>query len=163
MSEDVDTEFTFGDIVRITRGEPGTPGYEEMVREVVRLSRRNSEIELFLVQVFAKESWNVELIERPAPPLPTDPNTLGWATYLGKRRIVRRDAYGLWDIYDSGGEDSVAADSDLSDFTEAVLIPKELADEVTAWADDEDGDWAEWYSDTLLQKIADHLKGQDDE
>lgn len=156
------SEFTIGDVVRLTKGKRGEPGFIEQVKRVGTYTdhlRYESVMGASdLSSLIRVSGWTVELIERPAPPLPTKPNTLGWATYLGKRRIVRRDAYGQWDIYDSGGEGSVAADSDLSDFTGAVLIPKALADRITAWPETR-GELAT----VLVADLAEHLEGQDDE
>lgn len=158
------TEFKIGDVVRLTTGEPDKPGYRVEVRTVTEGISKGSKINLRTLEACEDDYWTVELIERPAPPLPTKPNTLGWATVDGTRHLSRLSADGLWELYDEDGLlGSVAHQSTIEDFEEAVLIPKELADEITEWADDEDGDWAEWYSDTLLQQIADHLKGQDDE
>lgn len=159
------TEFQVGDIVRMTKGEPDKPGYRVEVRTVTEGYSESPEINLLTLRTFENTHWTVELVERPAPPLPTKPNTLGWATVDGGRYLARLGAGGvIWELYDKDGDlIETAPASTMPGFEEAVLIPKELADEITEWADDEDGDWAEWYSDTLLQKIAHHLKGQDDE
>lgn len=154
------SEFKIGDIVRITLGEPDKPGCEIYVREVTHSVMCPSEIALGAVRTYEENNWTVELIERPAPPLPTKPNTFGWAEYEGERHIVRRGARGQWELYDEDGYFELAAHkSAISDFTEAVLIPKALADRVTAWVYD---DTKESLS-SLMTEIAEHLKGQDDE
>ena len=155
------TEFKVGDIVRLTRGEPDRPGYRVEVRTVAGGFSKSSEINLLTLRTFENAHWTVELIERPAPPLPTKPNTLGWAKFGGKRCIVRRNVYDGWDVYDCLGIEHVVSSEALSDFTEAVLIPKKLADKVMGWADDDHR--RGWYTDGIMQQIADHLKGQDDE
>ena len=154
------TEFKKGDIVRMTKGEPDKPGYRVEVRTVAEAPSARQEVDLYALQVHKKQGWTVELIERPAPPLPTRPNTLGWATDRGERRIVRRNDVGTWSVYDEDGFAYVVPDEDMSDFEEAVLIPKTLADRVMEWAGDEGG---KWYAGGILERIADHLKGQGDD
>lgn len=154
------TEFKIGDIVRLTRGEPGEPGFIEQVKRVETYTdhlRHESVVALTKLQAIIRTSdWKIELIERP---LPTKPNTLGWATVGGVRSLARLGVCGLWETYGTDG--SLGAKphpSTIEDFEEAVLIPKELADEITAWADNGAVD-----GDRLLNGLADHLKGQDDE
>ena len=153
------TEFQVGDVVRLTKGKRGEPGFIEQVKRVGTYTdhlRYESVIGASdLSSLIRVSGWTVELISRP---LPTKPNTLGWATVGGVRRIVRLNDVGTWILYDEGGFDYVVLDEDLSDFTEAVLIPKELADRVTEWAE---RDAMDGYR--LLGDLADHLKGQDDE
>jgi len=154
------TEFKIGDIVRMSKGEPDTPGYEAWVRVVTSNDLTAKEISLGVLRSFEDVGWTVELVERSAPSLPTKPNALGWATWDGKRCIVRRNVLESWDAYDYSGMRYMVSSESLSDFTEAALIPKKLADEITEWADDEGG---KWLASVILQQIADHLKGQDDE
>lgn len=155
------TEFKPGDIVRLTKGEPDKPGYRVEVRSITEGISESPEVNSRLLRTFENAGWTVELVERPAPPLPTKPNSLGWATVYGIQRFVRLGVCGQWEAY---GEDGALVikphPSAIEDFTEAVLIPKELADEITEWADDEGG---KWLASVILQQIADHLKGQDDE
>lgn len=155
------TEFKPGDIVRLTKGEPDKPGYGCQVREVSHNRVGPGMAAPFALRACERDGWTVELISRPAPPLPTKPGTLGWATVDGGRCIVRRNAGGTWSVYDEIGFAYAVRDEDLSDFEEAVLIPKKLADEVMEWADDDHR--RGWCTDGIMQKIADHLKGQDDE
>ena len=155
------TEFKVGDIVRLTKGEPGRPGCWTQVREVSYDLTAQETIEPLSLRGYESSGWKVELIERPAPPLPTKPNTFGWAEYKGERHIVRYDAYGRWSVYGYNGKTYLVADSDLSDFTEAVFIPKDLADEVVSWRND--ARRRAWLAGSILQQVADFLKGQDDE
>ena len=153
------TEFKVGDIVRLTKGEPDKPGHKVEVRTVEEVGLVRPGVNRYALQTFRNAGWTVELIERP---LPTTPNTLGWATVNGVRRFVRLGASGLWEAYSRGGAlASKTYPSAVEDFTEAVLIPKDLADRVMEWADDDHR--RGWYTDALMQQIADHLKGQDDE
>ena len=153
------TEFRVGDIVRLTKGEPGEPGYRVEVRTVAGGLSKSSEVSLLALRTFENAHWTVEVISRPAPLLPTKPNTLGWATVNGIRRFVRLGASGLWEAYSRGGAlASKTYPSAVGDFTEAVLIPKKLADRVTEWAE---LDAVDGYR--LLGDLADHLKGHDDE
>lgn len=150
------TEFKIGDIVRITRGEPGAPGYEDWVRVVTSNYLSAKEISVSVLMSFEEDDWTVELIERP---LPTTPNTLGWATVGGVRSLARLGVCGLWETY--GADGSLGAKphpSTIEDFEEAVLIPEKLADEIIAWADNGAVD-----GDRLLNGLAAHLKGHDDE
>lgn len=154
------TEFKIGDIVRLTKGEPDKPGHEIWVREVTSGDLSTGRISSSALRAFEDVGWTVELIERPAPPLPTKPNTLGWATVDGTRYLTRL-ANGVWELYDEDGRlGSAAHPSTIEDFTEAVLIPKTLANKVMGWADDKVVDWR---VGGLLERIANHLKGQDDE
>lgn len=155
------TEFKIGDIVRLTKGEPDKAGYQCKVRKASRNSTTPYLIGLPDLHKAKEDGWTVELIERPAPPLPTKPSTLGWATWEGERCIVRRNAGGAWSIYDESGVAYVASDEDLSDFTEAVLIPKELADRVAEWSNR--AYRPARLANGILQQIADHLKGENDE
>lgn len=152
------TEFKIGDIVRLTKGKPDKPGYRAEVRSVTEGISESPEVNLRVLGTFENAGWTVELIERPAPPLPTRPNTLGWATVDGVRRLVRL-ADGLWELYDKDG-DLIETNVTVSGFEEAVLIPKELADKVMEWAGDEGG---KWRAGGILEQIADYLKGQDNE
>ena len=151
------TEFKPGDIVRITRGEPGAPGYEDWVRVVTSNYLSAKEISVSVLMSFEEDGWTIELVERP---LPTRPNTFGWAMYQGERSLVRRD-HVRWSVHVANGKTRLIADSDLSDFTEAVLIPKELADKIIEWTADPFRRGATIGG--VLEQIADHLKGQDDE
>lgn len=150
------TEFKIGDIVRMTLGEADKPGHEVWVREVALARLQPHEVCDALLGHYQENGWTVELIERP---LLTKPNTLGWATVGGVRSLARLGVCGLWETYGTDG--SLGAKphpSTIEDFEEAVLIPKTLADEITAWADNGAVD-----GDRLLSDLADHLKGQDDE
>ena len=152
------TEFKLGDIVRITRGEPDKPGYRCEVRSVAEVFLGRPGVTKNALRTFKNEGWEIELIERP---LPTEPNTLGWATVNGIRRLVRLGVFGQWEAYNKDGALAIKPHpSAIEDFTEAVLIPKDLADKVTEWADNEDG---KWRAGGILAQIARHLKGQDDE
>ena len=156
------TEFKPGDIVRLTKGKRGEPGFVEQVKRVGPYTdhlRYESVVALTELPTFIRTyNWKIELVERP---LPTSPNTLGWATWEGERRIVRRrNVFEVWDAYDCSGTRYVVASGSLSNFTEAVLIPKTLADKVMEWAGDEGG---KWYAGGILERIAGHLKGQDNE
>ena len=151
------TELKPGDIVRITKGEPDEPGYKCEVRTVAEGFPAHPGVNQYGLRTFEHEGWTVELVERP---LPTTPNSLGWATVGGVRRLARYRSDGEWELYsDQGWYKGYALARDLGDFTEAVLIPKELADRVTAWVY---GDSQEVLS-SLIVEIADHLKGDDDE
>ncbi|MCT1689891.1 hypothetical protein M3B11_02770 [Brevibacterium sp. p3-SID960] len=155
------TEFKPGDIVRMIKGEPYKPGYEVWVREVTSGVPSTKKIRLSRLRAFEDGDWTVELIERPAPPLPTRPNTLGWANVNGIRRFVRLGVFGQWEAYNKDGAlVTKPRPGAVEDFTEAVLIPKELADKVMEWVCDEGG---EWHAGGILEQIAVHLKGQDDE
>lgn len=150
------TEFKLGDIVRLTKGEPDKPGYECRVREVTSGDLSPGRITSSMLRAFENAGWTVELVERP---LPTKPNTLGWAT-VGDSRHLARLACGQWELYSSDGSlGAIPHPSTIEDFEEAVLIPKELADEITAWNRRENAKGAL----ALLAEIADHLKGQDNE
>lgn len=153
------TEFKNGDIVRLTKGEPDKPGYRVDVRTVTEGYSESPEINLLTLRAFEHARWTVELIERP---LPTRPNTLGWALIAGTRYLARLGTGGIiWELYDKGGDlIETAPASSMPDFEEAVLIPKELADKVMEWAGDEGG---KWRASGILAQIAGHLKGQDDE
>ena len=154
------TEFKAGDIVRLTKGEPDKPGYEVQVREVSDDSTASGLIGLGVLARYEDVGWTVELIERPAPPLPTRPNAIGWATVGGVRSLARLAA-GRWELYDTNGSlGAIPHPSAIEHFEEAVLIPKDLADKATEWVDDEGG---EWHAGGLVEQIADHLKGQDDD
>ncbi|GAA1361257.1 hypothetical protein [Brevibacterium luteolum] len=151
------TEFKKGDIVRLTRGEPDMPGYGCQVREVTYGRVARGMIEPHILPVYEERGWKIELIERP---LPTKPNTLGWATVDGRRYLARL-SYDQWELYNTDGVlGATPHPSAIEDFAEAALIPKELADKVMEWAGDEGG---KWRAGGILQQIADHLKGQDDE
>lgn len=152
------TEFKIGDIVRMTKGEPDRPGYKCEVREVSYDHAVPGEIGPSWLSSYENSGWTVELIERP---LQTKPNTLGWVTVDGTRRFARLSAGGTWNFYDERGFAYVIDGEDLPDFTEAALIPRKLADKVMEWADDDHP--RGWYTVSILQQIADHLKGQDDE
>lgn len=154
------SEFKIGDIVRLTKGEPDTPGYESWVREVA-LESDGTAVCNWLLRFYEEHGWAVELISRPQPSLPTKPNALGWATYLGERRLVRRDAYRGWSTYATNGNTYSVVDDDLSDFEEAALIPKELADRIVEA--DESAMVSVLAAERLLSELAEHLKGQDDE
>ena len=152
------TEFKIGDIVRLTKGEPDTPGHGAWVLVVTSGDLSAGTISLCALRAFEDAGGKIELIERP---LPTTPNTLGWATAGGGHRIVRRNAGGTWNFYDERGFAYVIDEEDLPDFTEAVLIPKTLADKIIEWAADplQRGRTI----GGVLEQIADHLKGQGDE
>lgn len=153
------TEFKPGDIVRITRGEPGAPGYEDWVRVVTSNYLNAKEISVSVLMSFEEDGWTIELVERP---LPTTPNTLGWAAVNGIRRFVRLGVFGQWEAYNEDGALVIKPHPNaIEDFTEAVLIPKDLADKVAEWADDDHR--RGWHTDSILEQIAGHLKGQDDE
>ena len=62
------TKFKPGDIVRMTRGEPGKPGYWCQVREVTYGRIERGMIELAILPVYEERGWKIELIESPAPP-----------------------------------------------------------------------------------------------
>lgn len=152
------TEFKPGDIVRMTKGEPDKPGYEMWVREVASDDPRTGGISLAVLRAFEDVGWKIELIERP---LPTRPNALGWATVDGIRRLVRLGVFGQWEAYNKDGAlVTKPRPGAIEDLTEAVLIPKELADKIMEWVVDEG--W-KWHAGGILEQIADHLKGQDDE
>ena len=153
------TEFKIGDIVRLTKGEPDTPGYGAWVLVVTSGDLSSGTISLCALRAFEDAGGEIELVERP---LPTRPNTLGWATVNGTRRLVRLGVCGQWEVYGKNGALAVKPrPSVVEDFEEAVLIPKGLADKVMEWADDDHR--RGWHSDGIMQQIADHLKGQDDE
>ena len=160
------TEFKTGDIVRITKGEADKPGHRVEVRTVTEDSgfcqSESPEVNFHRLRTFENAGWKIELIERPAPQLPTKPNTLGWALIAGTRYLARLGTGGvMWELYDGGGDlIETAPASSMPDFEEAVLIPKTLADRVMEWAGDEGG---KWYAGGILERIAGHLKGQDDE
>ena len=168
------TEFKLGDIVRMTKGEPGKPGWVSEVREVVvsevrevvEWQSKGGQVALESLAAYEDRGWTVELIERP---LPTKPGTIGWATHRGERGMVHRSAEpgAVWPWHfmsPDGSNYRWVKGEDLSDFTEAVLIPKDLADKVAEWADDEDGKWRAGSLLDLLEQIARHLmKGQDDD
>ena len=156
------TEFKIGDIVRLTKGEPDKPGYGCHVREVTYGRVARGMIEPHILPVYEERGWRIELIERPAPPLPTKPNSLGWVWVAGTRYLARLGTGGvMWELYDGGGDlIETAPASSMPDFEEAVLIPKTLADRVMEWAGDEGG---KWYAGGILERIAGHLKGQDNE
>lgn len=154
------TEFKPGDIVRLTKGEPDKPGYQGWVREVTSgILSTGKKVSLSKLREFEALGWVAELIERPAPPLPTKPNTLGWATVDGVRSLARLGVCGLWETYGSDGAlGAKPHPSTIEDFEEAVLIPKELADRITAWPETR-GELAT----VLVADLAAHLKGQNDE
>ena len=159
------TKFKIGDIVRLTKGKRGEPGFIEQVKRIGTYTdhfRYESVVALTELPTFIRTyNWTVELIERPAPPLPTKPNTLGWATVDGTRHLARL-AVGQWELYDTDGSlGATPHPSTIEGFEEAVLIPKELADKVMKWADDDHS--RGWLTVSIMQQIADHLKGQDDE
>lgn len=158
------TEFKIGDIVRMTKGKRGEPGFAEQVKRVGPYTdhlRYESVVALTELPTFIRTyNWAVELIERPAPPLPTKSNTLGWATVNGIRRFVRLGVFGQWEVYNKDGALAIKPHpSSIEDFTEAVLIPKELADRVVEWGR-LDGDTTGF---ELLVEVAEHLKEQDDD
>ena len=157
------TEFKIGDIVRMTKGKRGEPGFVEQVKRVGTYThhlRYESVVALTELPTFIRTyDWTVELISRPAPPLPTKPGTIGWATWKGERCVVRRNSFGCWDVYGDADREYGSDDKDLSDFTEAVLIPKELADRVVEWGR-LDGDTTGF---ELLVEVAERLKEQNDE
>ncbi len=156
------SEFKIGDIVRLTKGEPDKPGYKCEVYMVAGSISESGGASLKTLAAWERLGWTVELIERPAPPLPTKPNTLGWATVNGIRRFVRLGVFGQWELYNKDGALAIKPHpSAIEDFTEAVLIPKELADKVVWWSND--GHRRGWLADGILQQVAEHLKGQDDE
>ncbi|PMB98486.1 hypothetical protein [Brevibacterium luteolum] len=155
------TEFKVGDIVRMTKGEPDKPGYRVDVRTVTEGYSESPEINLLTLRAFENARWTVELIERPAPPLPTKPNALGWATVDGRRYLARL-SYDQWELYNTDGVlGATPHPSAIEGFEEAVLIPKELADKVVSWSND--AHRRGWLAGSILQQVADHLKGQDDE
>lgn len=156
------TEFEIGDVVRLTKGKRGEPGFIEQVKRVGTYTdhlRYESVMGASdLSSLIRVSGWTVELLDSPAPPLPTRPNTLGWVT-VGHTRHLARLACGQWELYSADGSlGAMPHPSTIEDFEEAVLIPKKLADEITAWADNGAVD-----GDRLLNGLADHLKGQDDE
>lgn len=154
------TEFKVGDIVRMTRGEPGRPGHGVQVREVSHDRAIPGMIEPYTLRAYEREGWTVELVERPAPPLPTTPNTIGWATVSGVRSLARLGVFGQWETYSSNGAlGAKPHPSTIEDFTECVLIPKELADKITAWTADPFRRGAT--IGATLNRIADYLKGQE--
>ena len=156
------TEFQIGDIVRLTEGEPDKPGYRVEVRTVTEGLSKGSEINLHTLGAYGDDRWEVELIERPVPPPPTRPNSLGWTTVGGTRHLARLGDHSLWELYDKDGAmECGVAPSTIEDFEEAVLIPKTLADKVMEWADDDHS--RGWLTVSIMQQIADHLKGQDNE
>ena len=155
------TEFKPGDIVRITKGETDEPGYKCEVRTVAEGFPVHPGVNQYGLLTFENAGWTVELVERPAPPLPTKPNTLGWATLVGTRYLARL-ADGQLEAYNKDATLVLKPrPSAIEGFEEAVLIPKDLADKVTEWADDDHR--RGWHTDSILEQIADHLKGQDDE
>ena len=155
------TEFKNGDIVRLTKGEPDKPGYKCEVYMVAGSISESGGASLKTLAAWERLGWTVELIERPAPPLPTRPNTLGWVTWAGETYLARLGTRGfMWELYDRGG-DLIETKVTVPGFEEAVLIPKELADKVMEWADDDHR--RGWQTVGIMQQIADHLKGQDDE
>ena len=150
------TEFKIGDIVRMTKGEPDKPGHEMWVRQVASDDPRAGEISPAVLRAFEDVGWTVELVERPAPPLPTRPNTFGWATLVGTRYLARL-ADGQLEAYNKDATLVLKPrPSAIEGFEEAVLIPKDLADKVTEWADDDHR--RGWHTDSILEQIADHLK-----
>lgn len=159
------TEFKIGDIVRMTKGEPDTPGYECRVKRVGTYTdhlRNQAAVPLTEVPTLIRAyGWTVELLERPAAPLPTTPNTLGWATVGGTRRLARL-ACSQWELYSANGSlGAIPHPSTIEDFEEAVLIPKELADKIIEWTADPFRLGATIGG--VLDQIAAHLKGQNDE
>ncbi|WP_420733158.1 hypothetical protein [Brevibacterium luteolum] len=62
------TEFKIGDVVRMTKGEPGRPGYRVDVRTITEGYSESPEINLLTLRTFENAHWTVELIERPAAP-----------------------------------------------------------------------------------------------
>ena len=66
------TEFKVGDIVRLTKGKRGEPGFIEQVKRVGPYTdhlRYESVVALTELPTFIRTyNWTVELIERPAPP-----------------------------------------------------------------------------------------------
>lgn len=152
------TEFQIGDIVRLTKGEPDAPGHGAWVLVVTSGDLSAGTISLCALRAFEDAGGKIELIERTASPLPTTPNTLGWATVDGVRSLARLAA-GRWELYDTNGSlGAIPHPSAIEDFTEAVLIPKKLAEQITAWAGGGAVD-----ADRILNDLAAHLKGQDDE
>lgn len=154
------TEFKKGDIVRLTKGEPDKPGYKCEVYMVAGSISESGGASLKTLAAWERLGWRIELIERPAPPLPTRPNTLGWATVDGTRYLARL-AYDQWELYNTDGVlGATPHPSAIEGFEEAVLIPKTLADKIMEWVVDEGG---KWRAGGILEQIADHLKGQDNE
>lgn len=155
------TEFKIGDIVRVSKGEPDKPGYQCRVREVSDEAKDEWIIHPGILCDYEESGWTIELIERPAPPLPTKPNSLGWATVNGTRYLARL-AYKQWELYNTDGVlGATPHPSAIKDFEEAVLIPKELADEFIDWNNNPYRQGAA--VGALVEKLADHLEGERDE